>query len=206
MLFAVTADSEGPTNGAVPALRLVLCAVDQPLAQAWWEIAANRHGVTVHPGSVFDLEVDAVVSPANSFGWMRGGIDALYARAYPQVEENVRSAVLALHGGELPVGEAVVVPTGVRVPAWLISAPTMRNPGEHLPPDTVHPYLAARAVFRLWRDGRLENGTPVRHAVRSIAMPGLGTGVGGVDPRTCARQVAAAWDEMFGQWSGAAAV
>ncbi|MCP2262643.1 O-acetyl-ADP-ribose deacetylase (regulator of RNase III), contains Macro domain [Streptoalloteichus tenebrarius] len=198
MLCGVTADSEGPTNGAVPTPRLVLCAVDAPLAEAWRAVADGRPGITVHPGSVFDLDVDAVISPANSHGWMRGGVDAQYAQVFPQVEQHVRSAVLALHGGELPVGEAVVVPTGASSPAWLISAPTMRVPGERLPVDTVHPYLAARAVLRLWRDGWMEDGTPVRSRVRSMAMPGLGTGVGGVDPRTCARQVAAAWDEVFG--------
>jgi O-acetyl-ADP-ribose deacetylase (regulator of RNase III) len=193
----VTADSGSSTNGAEPELRLVLCALDEPMTAAWREIAEGRDGVTVHQGSVLDLQVDAVVSPANSYGWMRGGIDAVYARAFPEVEQQVRSAVLAYHGGELPVGEALVVPTGVPCPMWLISAPTMREPGERLPGDTVHPYLSARAVLRLWAGDVLETGPPVRHAVRSIAMPGLGTGIGGASPELCARQVAAAWDEVF---------
>ncbi|TWP51621.1 phage tail protein [Lentzea tibetensis] len=183
----------------VPVLapELVLCAVEQPLASAWLAVADGRPGVRVHPGSVLDIEAQAVVSPANSQGWMRGGIDAVYARAFPHVEQHVRSAVLAYHGGELPVGEAQIVATGEEEPAWLISAPTMRRPGEHLPSETVHPYLAARAVLRLWQEGRLEDGRPIRTVVRTIAMPGLGTGVGGVAPETCAHQVAAAWDEVF---------
>ncbi|MBQ6640645.1 MAG: hypothetical protein IJH84_06385 [Saccharopolyspora sp.] len=37
----------------------------------------------------------------------------------------------------------------------------------------------------------------VRDVVRSIALPGLGTGVGGVTPELCAHQVGAAWDEIF---------
>jgi len=137
------------------------------------------------------------VSPANSYGWMRGGIDAVYAQTFPSLEQHVRSAVLAYHGGELPVGQAVIVPTDASAPAWLISAPTMRSPGELLPPDTVHPYLAARAVFKMWRYGRLEDERPVRAVVSTIAMPGLGTGVGGVPAAVCARQVMAAWDEVF---------
>lgn len=145
-----------------------------------------------------DTDVDAVVSPANSYGWMRGGIDAVYAHRFPGVEERVRSAVLAYHGGELPVGEALVVPTGVERPDWLISAPTMREPSEQLPVDTVHPYLAARAVFRLWQEGRLDDGRPVRQVISTIGLPGLGTGIGGVSPTICARQVSAAWDEVFG--------
>ncbi|GAB3489597.1 O-acetyl-ADP-ribose deacetylase (regulator of RNase III) [Amycolatopsis cihanbeyliensis] len=176
----------------------MLCAVDEALAEAWRAVVDSMEGrVRVHRGSVLDVAAHAVVSPANSYGWMRGGVDAAYAQAFPEVEQNVRSAVLAYHGGELPIGEALVVPTGLRAPAWLISAPTMREPGEQLPGDTVHPYLAARAVFQVWRDGRLEEGLDVRRAVDVIAMPGLGTGVGGVPPDTCARQVSAAWDEVF---------
>ncbi len=197
MLWDVTADSERSTGGAEPELRLVLCALDEPLAVAWQEIAEGRVGVTTHQGSVLDVPVDAAVSPANSYGWMRGGIDAVYARTFPDVEQQVRSAVLAYHGGELPVGEALLVSTGFPSPAWLFSAPTMREPGEQLPADTVHPYLCMRAVLRLWSEGRLENGTPIRQVVRSVAMPGLGTGIGGASPELCARQVAAAWDEIF---------
>ncbi|MCA1281755.1 macro domain-containing protein [Saccharopolyspora sp. 7B] len=193
----MTADSERSSDRAEPELRLVLCALDEPLTAAWRTVAADRDNLEVHQGSVLDLRVDAVVSPANSYGWMRGGVDALYSRAFPNVEESVRSAVLAYHGGELPVGEALLVPTGSPCPAWLVSSPTMRQPGEVLPADTVHPYLAARAVLRLWAAGVLENGMRVRDVVRTIALPGLGTGVGGVDPRLCAHQVAAAWDETF---------
>lgn len=167
------------------------------MAQAWEAAVDGRPDVRVHRGSTLEVPAQAVVSPANSYGWMRGGIDAVYAREFPSIEQHVRSAVLAYHGGELPVGQALIVPTDAAAPAWLISAPTMREPGELLPQDTVHPYLAARAVFRLWHDGRLEDDRPVREVVRTIALPGLGTGVGGVAPETCARQVMAAWDEVF---------
>lgn len=200
MLCGVTADSgRSSSEGAEPELQLVLCALDESLAAAWHEIAESRPGISVHQGSVLDARADAVVSPANSYGWMRGGIDAVYARTFPEVEEQVRSAVLAYHGGELPVGEALLVPTGVPSPIWLISAPTMREPGETLPADTVHPYLAARAVLRLWASAVLDNGAPVHRVVHSIAMPGLGTGIGGAAAELCARQIAAAWDEVFAQ-------
>jgi O-acetyl-ADP-ribose deacetylase (regulator of RNase III) len=199
MLGVVTAESEasaGSLAGSYP-LEVVLCAVEQPLARAWEVAARQRPGIRVHHGSVLEVPVQAVVSPANSYGWMRGGIDAVYAQAFPNIEQTVRSAVLAFHGGELPVGEALIVPTGAYAPAWLISAPTMRDPGDQLPSDTVHPYLAARGVFRLWQSGQLDEGVLIRQVVRSIALPGLGTGVGGVAPETCARQVIAAWDEVF---------
>lgn len=199
MLGRVTAAEEAEKAGtaAGESLRLVLCAVEDHLAEAWEAAADGRREIHIHQGSTLDVPAEAVVSPANSFGWMRGGIDAVYAQTFPSLEQHVRSAVLAYHGGELPVGQAVIVPTDAQAPAWLISAPTMRSPGELLPPDTVHPYLAARAVFKLWRHGRLEDERPVRAVVSTIAMPGLGTGVGGVPASVCARQVMAAWDEVF---------
>ncbi|WP_204456128.1 macro domain-containing protein [Actinokineospora baliensis] len=178
-------------------LDLVLCAVSESLASAWETAAEGRPHIRVHRGSVLEVDADAVVSPANSYGWMRGGVDAVYAANFPSIEQRVRSAVLAYHGGELPVGEALIVPTDVSRPPWLITAPTMKEPAQALAAQTVHPYLAARAVFRLWRDGALDSGSPVRNAVGTIAMPGLGTGVGGVPPQVCARQLAAAWDAVF---------
>ena len=64
----------------------------------------------------------------------------------------------------------------------------------------VRRHAAARSVrVRLWRDGALPDGTPVRHAVHAIAMPGLGTGVGGLSPEVCAQRVGEALDEILGE-------
>jgi hypothetical protein len=56
-------------------LTLVLVAVDAPMARAWRALAEGRAGLAVHEGSITDVDADAVVSPANSFGFMGGGID-----------------------------------------------------------------------------------------------------------------------------------
>jgi O-acetyl-ADP-ribose deacetylase (regulator of RNase III) len=173
---------------------LVLVAVDEPMAQAWDELAAGRDHLRVHRGSVTELDVDAVVSPANSRGVMAGGIDGVYARWFPGIERRVR----AVTGGKLPVGSAVIVSTGLARPGWLISAPTMADPGQRLHPSGDSAAAAAAAVLRLWRDEVLPDGRPVRLVVGTIALPGLGTGVGGLHPSTCARHVATALDDVLG--------
>jgi O-acetyl-ADP-ribose deacetylase (regulator of RNase III) len=179
---------------------LVLVAVDEPMAVAWDGLVAGRPWVRVFRGSVTDLSVAAVVSPANSFGWMRGGIDGVYASWLPGIEDRVRAAIAAESRGELPVGETVLVPTGATAPApaWLISAPTMRRPGERLHRAGDAAGAAARAVLLRWRDGVLPDGRAVRDVIDSIALPGLGTGVGGLPPATCARRVREALDEVLG--------
>ncbi len=176
-------------------MKIFLASVDAPLADAWGGFCADLQDVTVHRGSILDLNVDAVVSPANSFGFMDGGIDMLYSLHFGwQVQERLQELIQTRHHGELLVGSAEVVPTdNSRIP-YVIAAPTMRVP--MILHDSVHPYLAARAVFLLIKYGMFASGPlkgePISTGIQSVAFPGLGTGVGRVGPNTCARQVRAA--------------
>jgi O-acetyl-ADP-ribose deacetylase (regulator of RNase III) len=181
-------------------MKIVLTALDDALAAAWERHCADLPGVTVHRGSILDLDVDAVVSPANSFGFMDGGIDHLYSDRFGwHVQDRLQELIRARHGGELLVGTAEIVETGRARPLFVIAAPTMRVP--MVLRDTVNPYLAARAVFRLIRHGTVPAGDlagePVARVVSSVAFPGLGTGVGRVGPNTCARQVRAAIEDAL---------
>jgi O-acetyl-ADP-ribose deacetylase (regulator of RNase III) len=51
--------------------------------------------ITLQCGDIFmDEEFDALVSPANSFGFMNGGIDGVYIQKYgQQLEDRVRSRI-----------------------------------------------------------------------------------------------------------------
>lgn len=179
-------------------MKIVLAALDDELADAWERHCGDLPGVTVHHGSILDLDVNAVVSPANSFGFMDGGIDHLYSDRFGwHVQDRLQELIRTRHGGELLVGTAEIVETGRARPLFLIAAPTMRVP--MVLRDTVNPYLAARAVFRLIRHGIIPAGDlageSIANVVSSVAFPGLGTGVGRVGPNTCARQVRAAIEE-----------
>ncbi|HEY2586527.1 MAG TPA: macro domain-containing protein [Tepidisphaeraceae bacterium] len=180
-------------------LNVVLASIDAPLAEAWQRLCGDLPGVTIHRGSILDAQCDAVVSPANSFGFMDGGIDLLYARHFGwQLEQRLQEVIRAEHHGELLVGHAAIMPTdNARIP-FLIAAPTMRVP--MILRDTVNPYLAARAALLLIKHGQFRNGpfagAPVSSVVRTVAFPGLGTGVGKVVAKTCAKQVRAAIEDV----------
>src|SRR5262249_24170718 len=96
-------------------------------------LAYHFHGVDaveVILGNLLDLDCDAVVSPANSFGDMGGGIDkAIGDFQGGEAQRRVMAAIRDQFLGELPVGAALVVELPTRRFPFVIAAPTMRIPG-----------------------------------------------------------------------------
>jgi O-acetyl-ADP-ribose deacetylase (regulator of RNase III) len=182
-------------------MKIILTARESGLLDAWTKFCGDLEFVTVHDGSILDLACDAVVSPANSFGFMDGGIDALYTDRFGrQVQERLRRLILERHHGELLVGSAEIVETDyLRLP-YLIAAPTMRVPMV-LGSETVNPYLAIRAVLLLVEKGLFSAGEiagkAISDSVETIAFPGMGTGVGRVPHAVCARQMRAALEDFY---------
>jgi O-acetyl-ADP-ribose deacetylase (regulator of RNase III) len=181
-------------------MEIVLTAVNQGLAEAWNKFCGDLPGISVHQGSIFDARCDAVVSPANSFGFMDGGIDLIYSHRFGwQVQERLQKLIRTKHYGELLVGAAEIVETDSESIPYLIAAPTMRVPMTLK--DTVHPYLAARAVLLLIKHGTFGagflKGEKLSDVIQVVAFPGLGTGIGQVSPSACAHQVRAAIEEVL---------
>jgi O-acetyl-ADP-ribose deacetylase (regulator of RNase III) len=130
---------------------------------------------------------------------MDGGIDLRYSHHFGwEVQDRLQELIRTRHHGELLVGTAEVVETGNLQIPFVIAAPTMRVP--MILGESVHPYLAARAVFLLIQHGVVPAGAlageQIAKVVTSVAFPGLGTGVGRVNPDSCARQVRAAIEEV----------
>jgi O-acetyl-ADP-ribose deacetylase (regulator of RNase III) len=181
-------------------MKIILSAVRDELADAWRRFCGDIDCVAIHRGSILQLSCDAIVSPANSFGFMNGGIDRSYAEFFGwQVQDRLQGLIKEAHYGELLVGQANIIQTGHPKIPFLIAAPTMRVP---MPiEDTVNPYLAARGALLLIKYGSFSigplKGMPISDHVRSIAFPGLGTGVGRVNSDTCAFQVKTAIEEVI---------
>lgn len=180
-------------------MKIILTAVEKSLAKAWQEFCGDLNFVEIHQGSILEVKCDAVVSPANSFGFMDGGIDALYLSYFTsEIQMNARKQIFEYHNGELIVGNADVIETSDDKIPFLIIAPTMRVP--MILNDTVNPYLAARAVFILISNGTFLSGSlegeKVSNYIKTVAFPGLGTGVGKVGFNTCANQMRKAIDDI----------
>jgi O-acetyl-ADP-ribose deacetylase (regulator of RNase III) len=169
-------------------LQIHLRDINPEVVDAWRDTFGNTAGVEISHGDIFEVAADAIVSPANSFGYMDGGIDLIYSEHFGwDLQKNLQKMIHDEFDGELPVGQAVVVATrDARIP-YLISAPTMRLPMNVA--GTLNAYLAFRAALRAAEAYNRNTPSPIR----SILCPGLGTAIGRMAPLRCARQMLAAY-------------
>jgi len=162
---------------------------DAALGDAWREHFGAVDGVEMVEGDICRVACDAVVSPANSFGFMDGGLDyALSERFGWDLQEHLQKIIAQRPLGELLVGEAMIIATEDREVPWLISAPTMRVPMRLR--QSVNTYLAMKAIIISVRQHSLEPG------IKTVAIPGLGTGCGALVAPTAALQMWKAFQEI----------
>jgi O-acetyl-ADP-ribose deacetylase (regulator of RNase III) len=170
-------------------MRVLLVDQDVKLVRAWQEVFRDIDEVEASAGDYFEQAADAMVSPANSFGIMDGGLDlAIRDTLGLEIERRVQAAIAERHHGELAIGAAEIVATSHARWPWLICAPTMRVPEDVS--RTVHAYWAFRAVLLAAK----RHSSPINFLVCS----GLGTGVGRMPPRRCAAQMRQAWLQVNG--------
>lgn len=189
-----------PFAGPAAPLRVSLCDRNPEVARALADRFDDLGAVEVREGDLLDLDGDALVSPANSFGYMDGGIDRAIDGFYQGAAQcAVLDRIADRFYGELPVGTATTIamrPRPSRFP-FLIVAPTMRVPGDAR--GTIHAYLAMRAALAAVLDQNAAPPSAGRIAV--VAVPGLCTGVGGMPPDESAAQMRAAYDMIVvGRW------
>lgn len=118
---------------------------------------------------ISESSADAIVNAANNHLWMGGGVaGAIKRRGGVEIEREAASK------GPIQVGEAVVTRAGTLKAKCVIHAAVM---GQDLMTDQDRIQLATRNALR--RASEL--------GVSSIALPALGTGVGGVPVDMVAR-------------------
>jgi O-acetyl-ADP-ribose deacetylase (regulator of RNase III) len=119
--------------------------------------------IIIKQGDLTGMSCDALVNPANSFGYMGGGVaGALKRRGGGEIEKE------ALSKAPIKIGHAVATTGGSLSCRYVIHAPTMQRPAMSIPVENVR--QATRAALNL----------AVNMNLTSIALPGMGTGVGGV--------------------------
>jgi len=164
-------------------MHLHLVDYNGQLVNAWIRAFEEFPEVTVQQGDLLSIAVNCVVSPANSYGFMDGGIDAAYRAFFgAEIERTVQDAITRRPEGHLPVGASLVVRTGRKDVPFMVVAPTMTMPEQV---ESRNCYRAMRAILRIV-------GTDAEVG-RDIYCPGLATGVGMVPPENAATMMAKAY-------------
>jgi O-acetyl-ADP-ribose deacetylase len=120
-------------------------------------------------GDICDLEVDAIVNPANLSLWMSTGVAGAIKRAGGDAIE-----FAAVRQAPVPLGESIVTPAGSLAARAVIHAVSLdrdrRSSG---------PVIEAAVRSAMARAREIE--------AQSVAFPALGTGVGGFPLEEAAR-------------------
>ncbi len=126
--------------------------------------------IVIKKGDITQEKCDAIVNPANSFGIMGGGVAlAIKLKGGKEIEEE------AIKKAPIPVGNAIATKAGKLNCNYVIHSPTMQKPAQKIPLENVR--LATKAALELAR----------KLKIKSIAFPGMGTGIGGVKAEDAAR-------------------
>ena len=101
------------------------------------------------------------------------------------LERRVQKAIQERPLRELLVGEAMIMPTEDSQTPWLICAPTMRVR------TSINAYLAMKAILLASKSHQNER------PIATVAIPGLGTGIGQLSAELASCQMFQAYREVM---------
>ena len=141
---------------------------------------------------------DCMVSAANSFGLMDGGVDLAITNFFgDQLQQRVQDRILADFRGEQPIGTSLIVDTQHTKHPYIAHTPTMRVPMYISKTDNVYTAMWAMLLavhqFNLNAQAAQNNQTQIK----IVACPGLGTGVGRMGYSEAARQMSLAYRKFL---------
>lgn len=181
----------GKINSNYPTISI--CDSKKELCEILAKKFEHENLIEIINGDIFKEKSDAIISPANSFGDMGGGIDKLIDNYYyNEAQEKVINQIRTTHFGELPVGNAVILNMKSKNFKYLIVSPTMRIPGR-LRKDTINIYLSMRAILVEVLKFNEQN----KDEIKRIILPGLGTGIGGLSYEECSNQMYKAYENIY---------
>jgi O-acetyl-ADP-ribose deacetylase (regulator of RNase III) len=184
--------------------KLIVSAINTSLHQEFLKAFEGFPEVEVVFQRFEDTDFDCVVSAANSFGLMDGGVDQCITDYFGvQMMHRIQRRIIGEFAGEQPVGTSIVVPgltddmigTETRFDRmkYVAHTPTMRVPRDVNGSD--HAYKAMKAALLAVRNhnmmvdsGMIPGGT----RINTVVTPGLATLAGRVPHDKAAQQMALA--------------
>jgi len=170
-------------------MTIKLVHIDDDLGKAWAAYFSKYDNVNIIKEDITKVKSDAIVSPANSFGFMDGSLDYVLSERFGwHIQETLQKQIYNSDEGELLVGQTMTLETGDSDVPFLISAPTMRVPMNFNIATSINPYLAMKAILIACK----------KHPkIESVSIPGLCTGCGRMPYHIAAKQMFLAYEEII---------
>lgn len=175
-------------------IELLLVDPKRELCEAWRTEFETHAAVTVIHGYFEEVkEFDCMVSAANSFGLMDGGVDLAITNFFGQeLERRVQQYIISQYFGEQPVGTSFIMETGNEKHPFIAHTPTMRVPQAINGTDNV--YLAMKAMLEaVWH----HNENAGTRKITRVVCPGLGTATGRMPYGEAARHMHVAYTNFI---------
>lgn len=166
-------------------LKISICDKNPDIVNVFAHLFAEEQRVEILQGDILNVSADALVSPANSFGDMSGGLDKAIDDFFEgEAQKKVQAHINNIFFGEIPVGVASIIEMSYRQFSFLIIAPTMRVPSNV--GKSINAYLAMRAILvAVLQHNSITSNEKINH----IILPSLCTGVGGMPFQEAAEQI-----------------
>lgn len=170
-------------------MKLILVDLKLGLCTAWSEYFKDLPNVEIIQNYFERIpEFDCMVSPANSFGLMDGGVDAAIIQFFgDDLMRRVQKHIIEAYRGKQSVGTSFIIETFHPEHPFLAHTPTMRTPMTIAHTDNVY-----KAMWAMLLTVDQHNKISERK-IDSVVCPGLGTGTGQVPFREAARQMSLAY-------------
>jgi O-acetyl-ADP-ribose deacetylase (regulator of RNase III) len=173
-------------------MKIQLIDRNKEMIRSWKKHFKNCPDIEIIHGDILQHKTDCIVSPANSFGFMDGGLDlAICQKIGYKIQQRVREKIQNQFNGELLVGQAFILRTFDQDIPYLIVAPTMRVP--MILKNSVNVFLATKGIFLTLH----KNWSTLGKRIKTISISGLGTGVGQMKYDICAKQMKEAYSEIL---------
>jgi O-acetyl-ADP-ribose deacetylase (regulator of RNase III) len=172
---------------------LILVDPNAELCEEFELFFGKYANVTVECGVFQSLpDFDCMVSAANSFGLMDGGVDGAITSYFGlELMDRVQAHIIRAFRGEQPVGTSFIIETGNEDHPFLAHTPTMRIPMAISATDHVYTAMWAMLVA-VWTHNKNNS-----QMIRTVACPGLGTATGHVSARSAAIQMSLAYSNFL---------
>lgn len=158
------------------------------IINAWRKYFSNEKNVEIINDNFKEfmdrIDVECIVSPANSFGMMGGGYDLAITNYFGNsLMEVVQKNIIKNYNGEQPIGTAMMVDIP-HTNKKLIHTPTMRYPSKIK--DSIVVYFAMRETLRVAKNNNID----------SIVIPAFGGSCGRLDCNIIAKMMRYGFDEF----------